>query len=94
LRKNYFKLQQELAHMIFAALMSKLSVEEAHDISHHVGILMSEAESPLMKDLYQAAEVFSVWLDDTDVRLTDSEYDRLMTDKIKTWAELNLHKST
>jgi hypothetical protein len=90
---SYFRVQQELAKLILSALDSKPSIEEAADLDHHrLGLLMLNAESPSMEDLYAAGDRFRIWLADTDLRQKDSEYDKLLSDDIRAWAEANIFK--
>jgi hypothetical protein len=88
---NYFRVQQELAKLILSSLSSKLSIEEADELDHHqLAPLMINAESPSMNDLYQIGDKFRIWLADTDIRQRDAEYNKLLSDELRLWADENI----
>lgn len=89
---TYFRVQQELAQMILDSLKANPSRQESWEIDDRLGSLMLRAESPSMQDLYDAGWRFGRWLNDTDIRQRDAEYDKLLTDEIRTWAETNIFK--
>jgi hypothetical protein len=91
MRHSYFRVQQALAKMVETTLDSEVSIEEAHEISHRLGELMIEAESPLMKDLYEMAILFGRWLDDTDIRQKDLMYNKLLSGQLRSWVLDNIH---
>jgi hypothetical protein len=86
MRHSYFRVQQELAKMILSSLGSNISIEEADELDDQLGLLMTNAESTSMNDLYAAGDRFRIWLADIDIRQRDAEYNKLLSDELRLWA--------
>jgi hypothetical protein len=88
---NYYRAQQELAKLIAKYLKSNLSNEEAAEINYtELMPLMIVMESKFMRNLYEVGREFGVWLDDTDIRAYDQQYNTLLTGRLEKWVLENL----
>lgn len=88
---NYFRVQQELARLILSSLNATLSIGEADELDHEeLAPLLINAESPSMNDLYEIGSKFRIWLSDTDIRQRDAEYNKLLSDELRLWADKNI----
>ena len=79
--------------MIESVLNSRLSVEESQARMHELDLLMLNAESKAMKDLYDISIHFGHWLNDQDIRDKDPEYSKVTTDRLRNWCEKNARRN-
>lgn len=90
---SYYRVQQDLVEMIESVLNSRLSVNEAFEKMHQLDLLMLNAESKSMEDLYEIGIQFSNWLNDQDIRDKDAEYRKVTTDRLRNWCEKNARRN-
>lgn len=93
MRPSYYRVQQDLVEMIESVLDVRLSVDEAFEKMHQLHLLMLNAESKSMEDLYEIGNQFSNWLNDQDIRDKDAEYGKVTTDRLRIWCEKNAHRN-
>ncbi len=86
---SFFRIQQDLVHIIARGTQNEPSVDEAHALNIELLEIIRYAQQKSMQELIEVAVDLSNWLDDGDIRSRDLGYAEITTKKLKQWAASN-----